>query len=188
MRKTLPIAALLLAAPAFMFSSNAFTQTINLSADQRPLETTIKGRGIARYAMSNDESRELLNNAQRYAINLPSPINESIGITDAESAAAADVELWLYAPGFVPYARCQLIGGDEVKVSPAGIEHVTYKLTVRRSGDRVRGNTCTDNLMEDPGDLQPNTGILPEVMDGDIGIGMVIVDGVPVSALSGVFE
>jgi hypothetical protein len=179
---------LLLALPALMLSGIALGSDINLAADQRPVEDTIKGRGIARYAVNANGVRTLLNDAQRYAINLPSPMNEVIGITDEESAQEADVELWLADPDGEPYARCQLKGGDKVKVNPLGIEHVTYKLTVRKSGERVRGDSCTDDINIDPGDLQPNSGIMPLVAEGDLAQGVVIVDGEPVLALEGEFE
>ena len=180
---------LLLAIPALMLSGITLADDTNLAADQRPVEDTIKGRGIARYAINSDGARTLLNNAQRYAINLSSPINEVIGITDEDSAAAADVELWLAGPdGEAYYARCQLTGGDEVNVSPAGIEHVAFKLTVRQAGDRIRGGTCTDDMDIDPGDLQPNSGIMPLVAEGDSAQGFVIVHGAPVLALEGEFE
>jgi len=179
---------LLLAIPALMLSGITLADDTNLAADQTPVEDTIKGRGIARYAVNSDGARTLLNNAQRYAINLPSPVNEVIGITDEESAAAADAELWLAGPDGEPYARCQLTGGDEVKVSPIGIEHVTFKLTVRQAGDRIRGGTCTYDVNIDPGDLQPNSGIMPLVAEGDSAQGFVIVDGTPVLALEGEFE
>ena len=77
---------LLLASPALMLSGITLADDTNLDADQRVVEDTIKGRGIARYAVTSNGARTLLNNAQRYAINLPSPVNEVIGITDEESA------------------------------------------------------------------------------------------------------
>ena len=181
--------ALALAAPALMLSGVAVADKVNLAADQTPVEDTIKGRGIARYAVNSNGVRTLLNDAQRYAINLPSPINEAIGITDEESAKAADVELWLVGPDEEePYARCQLTGGDQVKVNPLGVQHVTYKLTVRQAGDRITGGKCTDNVNIDPGDLQPNSGIMPLVAEGDSAQGVVIVNGEPVLALDGDFE
>ena len=182
--------AFLAAIPALMLSgmTTATATDINLDADQRPVKNTIKGRGIARYAITRNGERTLLNNAQRFAINLPSPVNEVIGITDEASAAAANVELWLADSDGEPYARCQLKGGDKVKVNPLGIEHVTYKLTVRKSGERVRGDTCTDDINIDPGDLQPNSGIMPLVAEGDLAQGFVIVHGEPVLALEGEFE
>lgn len=177
--------ALLLAVPALMLAGSALAEDTNLDADQRPVEETIKGRGIARYNVTSD-ARTLLNDVQRYAINLPSPVNEVIGITDEESAAEADVELWL-ADSDGPYARCQLKGGDEVMVSPNGIEHVAYKLTVRQFGDRTRGGVCTDDLKTDPANVRPRSGIMPQVADGDLAQGVVIVDGEPVLALEGEF-
>jgi hypothetical protein len=179
--------SLLLAVPALMLAGSALAEDTNLDADQRPVEETIKGRGIARYNVTSDGARTLLNDVQRYAINLPSPINEVIGITDEQSAAEADVELWLADNGGT-YARCQLTGGDEVMVSPAGIEHVAYKLTVRQFGDRIRGGVCTDDLETDPGNLRPHSGIMPQVADGDFAQGVVIVDGEPVLALEGEFH
>jgi hypothetical protein len=182
------IYALLLTVPTFFLGGHALAEDTSLKADQRPLDSTIKGRGIARYTINADDAKTLLGNAQRYAINLPSPIGEIIGITDEESAAAADVELWLADSNGDFYARCQLKGGDEVQVNPLGIEHVTYKLTVRTRGDWLRGDACTDDMELDPGDMQPNSGIMPMVADGDLAVGVVIVDGVPVEALEGPFE
>lgn len=180
--------AMLLAIPVLMLCGVTLASDTNIAADQRPVETTIKGRGIARYAINFEDGRTLINNAQRYAINLPSPINEVIGITNEESASAADVELWLTDPYGVPYARCQLTGGNEVNVNDAGVEHVSYKLTVRQDGDRIRGDACTGDIETDPGDLRPNSGIMPMVAEGDLAQGVVIVDGVPVFALEGEFE
>ena len=180
--------ALLLAMPVLMLSGVTLADRTNLAADQIPVASDIKGRGIARYAINSNGVRTLLNNAQRYAIDLPYPINERIGITDEYNAKTADVELWLAGSDMEHYARCQLKGGDEVNVSPAGISHVSYKLTVRQAGDRVRTGACTYDMGQDPGDLKPNSGIMPMVADGDIAQGVVIVNGEPVLALEGAFE
>lgn len=179
---------LLFAIPALVFSGITVGSDTNLDADQGPVADSIKGRGIARYAVNSDGARTLLNDAQRFAIYLPSPINEVIGITDEESAKAADVELWLAGPDGEAYARCQLTGGDEVKVNDIGIQHVTYKLTVRQSSDRITGGKCTYDVQFDPGDLQPNSGIMPLIAEGDLAQGVVIVDGEPVLALEGEFD
>lgn len=179
---------MLLAIPALVFSGYTLGSDTNLDADQTPVEKSIKGRGIARYAINSDGARTLLNDATRFAIYLPSPINEVIGITDEESAKAADVELWLAGPDGEAYARCQLTGGDEVKVNSAGIQHVTYKLTVRQSSDRITGGECTYDVHFDPGDLQPNSGIMPQVAEGDLAQSVVIVGGEPVLALEGEFD
>jgi hypothetical protein len=184
---------LLFASTLTVSSSVAAESNLNLSADQRPVASDLKGRGIARYAVTSNGSQTLLNNAQRFAIYLPSPINERIGITDEESAAEADVELWLStapdANGDVMfYARCQLKGGLEVNVTPGGISHVSYKLAIRQSGDRVTGDVCTEDMNVDPGDLPPIDSIMPIVADGDLAWGYVIVSGEPVPALKGTFE
>jgi len=192
MSKRIAVGVMLLSASALIMSSNVSAE-LNLSADQRPVASDLKGRGIARYAVTSNGSQSILNNAQRYAIYLPSPINERIGITDEESAAEADVELWLStgpdANGDVMYyARCQLKGGEEVYVTPGGISHVSYKLAVRQSGDRVTGDVCTEDMSVDPGDLPPIESVMPLVADGDLAWGYVIVDGEPVPALKGTFE
>jgi len=97
------------------------------------------------------------------------------------SAASGDGMLWFSV-------NSQDLPPALVKVNPLGVQHVTYKLTVRQAGDRITGGKCTDNVNIDPGDLQPNSGIMPLVAEGDSAQGVVIVNGEPVLALDGDFE
>ena len=158
-----------------------------LSADMRPVEGTgFKGRGkVSYFATGGGGVQASLNHNQRYAI---VPANAALGMDTVEGAMAADVELVLSNEDFEPYARCQLTFG-QIAVSPAGVTHATFKLTARitRNG-RLVGGPCVGDLTMDPDDARPQDEIFPDVKEDDNACGIVVVEGTPIRALTGVLE